>query len=169
MKLMWLAENCRPDLAVIALKMSRKSAGATLGDLMAINGVVKRVRSKRNMVKFTKIGEKEDLMITGVGDASYKVGEKAICGNIVLLRDKKQIQKICHSSKDAETKNVVKLVDKSMYQGRVVEQLLFDSKRKVGVEILTDSEPLLDSIGSTKQVEVKMMREVIEEILREAG
>ena len=51
-----------------------------------------------------------------------------------------------------------------MYQGRVLEQLLFDGKRKIGVEILTDSEPLLDSIGSTKQVEKKMMREVIDEM-----
>ena len=62
------------------------------------------------------------------------------------------------------TKNVVKLVDESLYQGRVAEQLLFDSKRKVGVEIITDSEPLLDSIGSTKQVEKKMLREVMQDM-----
>ena len=44
---------------------------------------------KRNEVNFTKIGEIEDLEVNGIGDASYKMGEKAIGGNIVLLRNKR--------------------------------------------------------------------------------
>ncbi len=172
-KISWLAENCRPDLAVTALKMARKSGKATVGDLMNVNSVVKRIKQKKNEVKFTKVGKKEDLVVTGVGDASYKVDEKAIGGNIVMLRDRKServvplfwksksIQKVCHSSKEAETKNLVKLVDESMYQASIVEQVLFGGKKKVEVEIVTDSKPLLDSIASTKQVETKMMRPVI--------
>ena len=134
-KISWLAENCRPDLAVTALKMARKSGKATVGDLMNVNSVVKRIKQKKNEVKFTKIGRKEDLVVTGVGDASYKVDEKAIGGNIVMLRDRKServvplfwksksIQKVCHSSKEAETKNLVKLVDESMYQANIVEHV----------------------------------------------
>ena len=172
-KISWLAENCRPDLAVTALKMARKSGKATVGDLMNVNSVVKRIKQKKNEVKFTKVGKKEDLVVTGVGDASYKVDEKVIGGNIVMLRDRKServvplfwksksIQKVCHSSKEAETKNLVKLVDESMYQASIVEQVLFGGKKKVEVEIVTDSKPLLDSIASTKQVETKMMRPVI--------
>ena len=172
-KISWLAENCRPDLAVTALKMARKSGKATVGDLMNVNSVVKRIKQKKNEVKFTKIGRKEDLVVTGVGDASYKIDEKAIGGNIVMLRDRKSesvmplfwksksIQKVCHSSKEAETKNLVKLVDESMYQASIVEQVLFGGNKKVDVEIVTDSKPLLDLIASTKQVETKMMRPVI--------
>ena len=36
-KLSWLAENCRPDLCVVALNMAQKCKSATLGDLMMIN------------------------------------------------------------------------------------------------------------------------------------
>ena len=31
-KISWLAENCRPDLTVVALNMARKSSKATLGE-----------------------------------------------------------------------------------------------------------------------------------------
>ena len=156
-----------------ALKMAKKSSKATLGDLQNVNKVIKKVRMKKNEVVFTKIGKKEDLVVNGIGDASYKVDEKAIGGNLVLLRNKKNekvlplywklkiIKKVCHSSKEAETKNILKLVDESLYQAKMVEQILFDDETKVEVDLFTNSKPLLDSIASTKQVETKMMRPVI--------
>ena len=36
----WPAENCRPDLAITALMMSRKNNSATIGDLKKINHVL---------------------------------------------------------------------------------------------------------------------------------
>ena len=68
---------------------------------------------------------------------------------------------MCHSSKEAETKNVLKLVDEAMYQARMMEEVLFDGKKKVKIDLYTDSKPLMDSIASTKQVEQKMMRPII--------
>ena len=172
-KISWLAENCRPDLAVTALKMARKSSKPTLADLKNINKVVKKVRMKKNEVRFTRIGNKEDLEVNGVGDASYKLDEKSIGGNIVLLRNRKNekvlplfwksktIQRVCHSSKEAETHNMIKLIEETLYQGSVVEQILFGGEKKVEVKIFTDSKPLLDSVASSKQVEKKIMRPVI--------
>ena len=141
-KCQWLAENCRPDLAFTALQLSRKSSGATLGDLKRINDVVDKIRGRKNVVRFKKIGKKEDLIVTGVGDASYKIGEKGIGGNIVMLRCKdtedvlplfwksKQIKKVCHSLKEAETRNILKLVDESLYQGLMLEQVCLTGKEK---------------------------------------
>ena len=57
-----------------------------------------------------------------------------------------------------------RLVDDSRYQASVLDQLLFDDKKKVSVEIVTDSEPLLDSIGSTKQIEEKMLCDTIQDM-----
>ena len=51
----------------------------------------------------------------------------------------KNIQKVCHSSKEAETKNILKLVDESLYQAKMVEQVLFRNRRKVMVDLYTDS------------------------------
>ena len=43
----------------------------------------------------------------------------------------------------------------------MLEQVVFGSKKKVFVDLYTDSQSLLDSIVSTRQVKEKMMRPVI--------
>ena len=68
---------------------------------------------------------------------------------------------MCHSSKEAETRNMVKLMDETLYQANIIEQVLFDKNTKVEVKIVTDNKPLLESKASLKQVESKIMREVI--------
>ena len=70
----------------------RNNGKATLNDLKRVNNVVKRIRMKNNEVKFTKIGEKKYLIVTGIGDASFKTDEKLIGGNFVLLRNRQ----FCH-------------------------------------------------------------------------
>ena len=64
---------------------------------------------------YGEIGVKEDLQLVGVVDASYKTDEKSIRGMILMITNKnlmkaslimwksKQIERVCHSSKDAET------------------------------------------------------------------
>ena len=70
---------------------------------------------QENRVTYGEIGAKEDLQLIGVVDASYKCDEKSVGGMILLIEDKilkiaspimwklKQIERVCHSSKDAET------------------------------------------------------------------
>ena len=43
-KISWLAENCRPDLAITVLKISRKSKDPKLEDLRYVNKVVKKIK-----------------------------------------------------------------------------------------------------------------------------
>ena len=52
-------------------------------------------------------------------------------------------------------------MDETLYQANIIEQVLFDKNTKVEVKIVTDNKPLLESKASLKQVESKMMREVI--------
>ena len=156
-----------------ALKLANNSRKATLKDFKVVNDMVKRIKMKKNEVSFSKIGDKDDMMVAGIGDASYKVDEKAIGGNIVLMKNKKNekvlplfwksksIQQVCHSAKDVETKNMIKLMDESLFQASLIKQMLFGDRTEVVVEIYTDSKPLLDSVASSKQVECKMMRPVI--------
>ena len=49
-KLLWWAENTRPDLVFTALSMSKKATMATLKDLKAINGVVDKIHSRESCV-----------------------------------------------------------------------------------------------------------------------
>ena len=51
-----------------------------------------------------------------------------------------------------------------MYQGDVLEQVLYNKKKKIDIEIFTDSKPLVDSVSSSKQLELKIIGPVIADI-----
>ena len=176
-KVSWLAENTRPDLAIWALNLSKNNSKATIGDLKKINQVVKRVHARQSKVVFGKVGCKEDLVIQAVGDASYKCDSPSIGGSLIMLGNKysskvnpfywksKQIQNVCHSAKDAETRNFLKLMDTAVYLSQQLSVLIFgDTGYRIPVQIYTDSKPLLDSISSTKQVEQRLLRNTLTDL-----
>merc|ERR1712115_447124 len=70
-----------------------------------------------------------------------------------------------HSSKDAETLLMMKMIDELVYMATHVEILLYgDYRKRMDVRILTDSEPTLECIASTKQIERKALRMVVQEM-----
>lgn len=72
---------------------------------------------------------------------------------------------MCHSSKDAETLVLSKLINEAVYIGSQVEILLFgDYKMRIPVGIITDSEPMFESIASTRQIEIKGLRMTVQEM-----
>ena len=173
-KIQWSAENVRPDLVFVGLNMSMKNNDATMGDLKKVNRIVKKVKSRGSKMKFGKIGKERDLKMYGLGDASYKCDSKSMEGNLILLGNSikekeapiywktKTIKQVCHSAKDAETRNLTKLVDDSVCLAKGIEQLMFGEKRrKVPVKLFTDSTPTLESIASAKQVERKWLRNAV--------
>ena len=173
-KLSWLAANTRPDLAVVALQMSIKGKDATLKDLKRINHVVDWIRDKESKLVFSCIGPCEELRVVGIGDASYHMDRKSIGGSLVLLGNirnnaavplywkSKTIQKVCHSAKASETRNLVICKDDTLFFAGQIAQLMYgDSSKRLPIKIFTDSVPLLESIGSTKQIEEKMLRNSI--------
>ena len=87
-KISWLANSTRPDLSFTALQMSKKNNAATIADLRDINRVLKKVRKKDSCLKFSKIGDKEDLIIVGIGDPTFKTEEKAVGGVFLFLANK---------------------------------------------------------------------------------
>ena len=82
-----------------------------------------------------------------------------------LMWKAKQIDRVCHSSKDAETLAMTKMIDELVYMSRHVEILLYgDYKKRMNMRIITDSEPTLESIASTRQIERKQLRMVVKEM-----
>ena len=77
---------------------------------------------------------------------------------IPIFWKSKTIRQVCHSAKDAETRNLVKLVDTSRFLTDQMEEILFGKKKKIPIKIYTDSIPTLESIASTKQVEQRLLR-----------
>ena len=68
----------------------------------------------------------------------------------------KSIARVCYSSKDTETINLVRLMEDAVYASRQLELLLFGEYRKrIKVCLFTDSESPLESMASFKQIEIK--------------
>ena len=123
------------------------------------------------------MADKEKLQVIGVVDVSYKSDEKSIGGMLIMLVNEKmtvaspimwkskQIERVCHSSKDAETLAMSKLLDEVVYIARQIEILLFgDYRKRLPVRIMTDIEPTLESIASTRQIERKGLRMTVQEM-----
>ena len=72
---------------------------------------------------------------------------------------------MCHSSKDAETLALSKMIDEATYTARQIETLMYgDYDQRIPVKIFTDSEPTLESVASTKQIERKSLRMTVQEL-----
>merc|ERR1712082_165624 len=66
----------------------------------------------------------------------------------------RSVTKTCKSSKDAETRALGRCVDDAVYSAKRIERMLFgDVQNRIRVIINTDSEPLIETIGSTKKIE----------------
>ena len=77
----------------------------------------------------------------------------------------KQIDRVRHSSKDAKTLNMSRMVDDATYAVRQLEVLLYgDYRGRILVKLFTDSESTLESIASSKQVERKQLRMTVREL-----
>ena len=110
-------------------------------------------------------------------DASFKTDDRSVGGMLILLGNEdltkaspimwksKQIERVCHSSKDAETLAMSKLVDELTYISRQIETVMYgDYRKRIPVKIFSDSEPLLESIASTKQIDRKSLRMTIQDL-----
>ena len=169
-KLSWLAANARPDLSIYALNLAKKQKKAVLKDLRDVNRILQKVREKNNKVVFRKIGEKGEICVDGISDASYHQDDNAVSGEIILFGNKKTtdaaplywkagvIRKVCLSPKAAETRSLMRVVDDTTCLARQISILL---NTEIEVRLFTDSRPLLESIGSSGQVEEKTLRQSI--------
>ena len=155
------------DIAIHALELAKKQKKATLKDLKEVNNILKKFHEKESRVMFKKLGAKEDLCITGVTDASYRNDDRSVAEENIMLVNKKMmdvsptywksevIKRVCMSPKAVETRALMKIVDDATNQARQVSQLL---SLDVRTRIFTDSRPLLESIGSSGQIEEKNLR-----------
>ena len=86
------------------------------------------------------------------------LGNKKSDKAIAIYWRSKTLCQVCHSNKDAETINIVKLVDTSRLMTNQIEEMLFEKKKKIPIKIFSDSIPTLESIASTKQLEQRLLR-----------
>ena len=120
--------------------------------------VLKKAKSRSTKLRFSRIGPKDDLIVVGIGDASFKAEYKAVGGVLLFLSNSsmtraapiywksKTISRVCYSSKDAETINISKMMEDAIFAARQLEILMFgDFKKRMKVRLFTDSEATLES------------------------
>ena len=119
-----------------ALQLAKNSKETTVKCLKKVNYLIRKAESKESVVVFAPISNEEDIIIHGIGDASYSCGDKAVGGQVILLGNAKTrkvspiywksklIKQVCNSPKYAETRNLVKTVDIARFMGDQVSQLL---------------------------------------------
>ena len=166
-KISWLADSTRLDLSYTHLSMSKKNNSATIADLRNVSRVIKKAKERPSMIRFSRIGDKEDLIVLGMGDTSFKVDEKAVGGIILFLSNTAMTcavpiywksKTLARVSKDAETINLVRMMEDAVFASRQLDFLLFgEYKKRIKVRLFTDSESTLESIASSRQVERKTL------------
>ena len=178
-KINWLQESTRPDLAFDNLNMSMKNKNATVGDLNKMNKIIKKAKegAEDSKINFGRIDDFENLKIYGFSDASYKsVDDKvrSVEGRILFLTNgdkaspimwkSKKIPRVADSTKTAETLAADKTLDDAIFFARMVHEIYTGKKsfKQIPVEMFTDSKPLHESIYSTKQVDRKSIRHIIQ-------
>merc|ERR1711867_374287 len=115
---------------------------AVIKDLREVNRVLTKVENKESKVVFTKIGEKEELCVMGVSDASYHHDDRSVDGEMIMLGNQRTgraapmywrsgvIRKVCVSPKAAETRASLRLMDDGVHMAKQLSQLL-NLKKKV--------------------------------------
>ena len=148
---------------------------ATVRQAIRLNKIIKKAKETNNEILFTKIGDENDLKILAISDAALNRREnktQSIMGKAVFLSNldetkvcpiilkSKSIHTVCKSAKDAETRGFEKTAEEAIYIARSLKEILTGHRNhdQLPVTMVTDSQSLVDSINSSRQIESKLLR-----------
>ena len=135
--------------------MAKKQKQVKLKDLRDVNRILKKVQEKESKVLFTKIGEKDQLCVIGISDASYHHDDKSMARELIIIGNQKTgkaaplywrlgvIRKVCISPKAAEIRSLLRLMDDGVHMAKQLGQLL---NGNIKTRLFTELSPLLESI-----------------------
>ena len=147
----------------------------TVTELRKANKIIKKAKENKTTIKHSVIAPFEDLKSLAVSDGSYcKLDnkEKSVSGRFIFLSNvdeskvsplmwkSKTIAQVCQSLKAAETRSLSKTVYDAVPCSRAVHEIHTGERgeKQIPVTCVTDSQSLLDSISSTKQIDEKLLR-----------
>ena len=90
-KLTWLSEMSRPDLSFDTLDLAGHGKNATVADLKKLNKVVNKAKKNEGNVRYTRLGNLEELKILAISDGALNRREdrtQSVMGKMVFLSNK---------------------------------------------------------------------------------
>ena len=181
-QLSWLATQTRPDISFDSFQMSTVLNRATPSDIKVCNKIIKKAKQQNVVLRFSRLGNIEDLHIEMYADASLGnieegIHTKSAMGYYISLANRNLdssplhwksciIDKVAEDIKTAETLAFEKALDDAIHLSNLLTEIYTGESTKNSIPIIakTDSKSLLESIYSTKKVKRKTMRVVISSI-----
>ena len=181
-QLSWLATQTRPDLSFDSFNLSTVLNRATLRDGKLANKIIKKAKQEQIELKFSTLGNIEDLHLEIFADASLGNVESGLhtksgMGYFICLANKNLdisplhwkscvIDKVAEDIKTAETLALEKALDDAIHISNLITEMYTGDATMNTLPIVAneDSNSLLESLYSTKKVKRKTMRVVVSSI-----
>ena len=180
-EVLWISLMTRPDLAFDINKIATEVQGATVRTVKDMNIIIKKAKARKQVLRFTKLGDYSDLIVKVYTDASYNNQDgktRSTEGKVVLVENPntglsnvvswkvKKIPRVCRSVKSAETRALEDGLDDAVHTARLVHEtykgaINLKEPEQIPVIAKTDSKSLWESIYNSRQCEEKMLRNTI--------
>ena len=168
-QLNWIATHTRPDIAFDVCELSVGLNNSTVGDLMKLNKVIRRVTSDNIRLHFPKLQSLTNCSLECFSDASFAnlPGGGSQGGFIIFLQDSRgyrcpivwqsrKIQRVVKSTLAAETLALVECAETAVYIKEILSEL--SGWKKMPINCYVDNKSLFDSLNSTKNVDNRRLR-----------
>ena len=178
-KLNWLSTQTRPDLAYAVSRLGSNLKTAQVKDLLHANKIIRRCKAHDVHMHFPQL-DLDNITVRCYGDASFgKLEDGGSQGGVYVefvSKDKtcpvawysKRIRRVVKSTMAAETLAMAEAVDAGKLIGALTSEILYDGKKKIPVEAITDNYSLYESAHSTKsnsdrrlRIDLGIVREMI--------
>ena len=180
-ELLWISLMTRPDISYEVNVLSSEVAKGTISTVKAINRIVKKTKSSKNVLRFSRLGDLSEISVRVYADASFgnqtdKI--RSTAGRVILIQNKKtgsvsvaswktkKIARVCRSVKSAETRALEEAIDDAVNIARLIAEVYngkvnLKDPAQLPVEGFTDSKSLWESLHNTRQCEEKLLRNSI--------
>ena len=168
-QLNWIATHTRPDIAFDVCELSMSFHNGTVGDIMKLNKVIKRVKTDPFKLDFPKLSKLDECTLECYSDASFANMPNSASqgGQIIFLKhisglkcpiywQSRKIRRVVRSTLAAETLSLVECANAAIFIRRIICEV--SNCKELRIICLTDNKSLVDSIKSSKNVDDKRLR-----------
>ena len=169
-ELLWVSLITRPDISFDVNSISSKVSDGSTDLLKAVNSIIRKAKSSKNVLKFVKLGDISKLSILVYADASFcnqDSSTRSTEGRVVMLSNQetgqvnicswktKKIVRVCRSAKAAETRALEDAVDDGINTARIFKEIYsghinLKSPEQLQVRAFTDSKSLWESLNNSR-------------------
>ena len=183
-ELLWLSLMTRPDISFDVNRLSSEVPRATGSTIKTVNNIVSKAKSKKDVIRFCKIGDISELVVKVYTDASFCNQDdklRSTAGRVIFVENiytekvnliswkTKKITRVCRSVKSAETRALEDGIGDAVNTARIIQEVYkgdinLKDPEQLPVIALVDNKSLWENLHNTRQCEEKMLRNTIASI-----